>query len=740
MKHKKFNDRIQLIWLGRSKNIDEQRLLEHDYLPLIEKLQDDIQSSTTQLQDILSRFNPSEILPLVVLQNMARTAHRLNSTLDSNSPAFIEHLTAIALKTNGHNYKHPDLQDVILVRDLVERIFWLSCQLFGAQTQNDDHLSQNEKLILEQIYTNYLLVRGETYDTNFLKAALKLFDSQSAYLENRKGFNIRQAIGFTRIIIEIIDTRLNKENETFVNVFKKLASFEKTTSIWPSGVQSPIRNRRFVINDNLIPENLNEFAEKLFLISKQELLNLTNNNDRNAMSSFLEWISISPGEVSEDFVYPSHDNPIQRKPIVCLGQNYLLCACAYMGRCLFYRLDKELMNDTSYSEKYNYIRARYLENESLSIFKKIFPTAEIYNRLKYKATEDGITKNWELDGLVKHDNNIFLVECASHLVRKATKRGAKEQMIYDVKQTIERTYIQAERAKTYIQSYDKASFSLKNGSTVIIDRASIKNYYLISVTLDSYGSLVTDPRKLKDLGLFKNNKYPWPIYIENLKLISDYIEYPSEFVHYLRKRKNVAENIYAYDESDYFGCYLLLNLDIPMPTNNIEKVFIVSATNDFEDYFYFLAGSGPRVPKPRQYLPINVRNIILTLERLHPPGYTDVVCALLDIILPTREKIEEFITSALTRSKENGGAVKDFTIIDKDNKWGLTYFCGNGAQKENAERLMCLPEFCMMKIEQTGILSWIGLANDTSLKSPIASIFFNDASIENRPEETKAAA
>jgi hypothetical protein len=732
MKHKNFNDRIQLMWLGRGEKRSEPRAIINERIQAVDTLRDEIQSSVEELRNCLSNLDPSEILPLVVLQNMARRTYSPSRITDPNSQTFTEYITSISLQVADQDYKQITAEDTIKIRDLVERIFWFVCLLFDANLSNDETLNESERQISSQAYRNYLLVRGETYDTNFLKAAVKLFDSQSNYLEKRYGFNVRQAVGCAELIRKLVNNRLQSENNTLLVILKKLAISEKTTSIWPVGMQTTIRNRRFVVDNNLIPSDLPAFARNIFLASEQELLNLVDKNDRSAMISFLKWISITPGELKDIIIYPSQDNPVQNKPIVHLDQNYLLHAIAYLGRCLYYRLDKELMSDAYHSQQYNHIRATYLENEAISVFKNILPSAEAYSQLKYKVSENGQTTNCELDGLVKYDNNVFLVECASHQVRMATKKGAKEPIMYDLKQTIERTFLQAKRAKNYIQTNDNASFLLNDGSTIVVDRKAIVNYHLISVTLDSYDFLAVDPRKLKNIGLFNDDEYPWPIYIENFKTISKFIEFPSQFLHYLRKRKKVSKNIYASDELDYFGCYLLLNLDIPMPADDIEKVFIVSATNDFDAYFTNQAGLGPRVPKPRQYLPKNVRKIVFALERLQPPGYTNITCALLDIILPIREKFEECIVSTLTRSKENSGAVKDFSVIDKDGEWGFTYFCGDGSQKENVEKLVYLNDFCLMKIEQTGILSWIGLVNDTSRKSPIDGIFFSESRSNNR--------
>ncbi len=727
MKRRNLNERIQLVWLGGKSSKDKKRVDELE-LPDAAKLHDQIKSEASQLESAIARFDKSTLLPLIVVLNMARSAQVRRGYVDPNSPAFIEYITALALKNNVRNLQYPSIKDATAIRDLSEKIFWLCNEYCAAQFYSSEHADEDKWNILTNARLNYMLVRGETYDTYFLEMAQQLFDSQARYLEQKFGFNIAQAIAFVKTISRLKINRFEKEKERLITVFTELASTEVNATAWPIGIYKKKRSQKQSVEAGHVLNTLPELARGLFFISEQELLQNVNSNDQDSLVSFLKWVSIEPGQVDGKFTSPLDDNPLQDTPVVKLDQAYLFHSSAYLARCLFYSLDKELMGDSLYREKYNRLRSRYLEQESLRLFKKIFPTAAAYNRLKYNVIENSRRIRVELDVLVQHDNNLFLIECATHPVTQASKKGVKEPIVHDIQQSIERTFRQARRAKDYIKMSDQAEFTLSDGSTITIDKRSIKNYFLISVTFDSFDVLAADPRKLKSLGLFSADEYPWPIYIGSLSLISDFIDFPSQFVHYFKKRMSVSEKVYASDELDYFGCYFILNLEIPMPkvTDPIEKIHIVNATSDFDQYFYYKRGLRLRVPRPGQFIPRHLKSILLALERIHNPGYTDVCCSLLDISYPFRKAIEESIVSTLRRSKDSGGALKDFTIIDTSNQWGFTYFCGDGTQKPNLERMMFLPEYCVHKMDEAGILSWVGLARDTSSREPFMSMFFSE--------------
>jgi len=727
LKRRNIDERMQIIWLG-GKSSNGERQIDTFKLPDITKLSDQIKSEAARLESAISRFDKTTLLPLIVLLNMTRSAQLRRGYVDPNSPAFIEYMTALALKTNVQNLQRPSIKDATKIRDLSERIFWLCNEYSAARFYSSENADEDKWTILTMAHLHYMLVRGEAYEAYFFEIAQRLFDSQARYLEQKFGFNINQAIIFIKMIFRLINERFEKEKERLITVFTALASTEVNATVWPIGVyrqrggHKPSTEAAHVLN--MLPE----LARSLLFISEQELLQNVDYRDQESLVSFLNWVSIEPGQIDSKLISPLEANPLQDTPVVKIDQAYLFHSSTYLARCLVYSLDKELMRDPLYEKKYNRIRSRYLERESLRLFKKIFPTATAYNRLKYKVIENSKKKEVELDGLVQHDNNLFLIECATHPVTRASKKGIKEPIMHDIQKSVERTFKQAKRAKEYIKTSDQAEFTLSDDSIITIDKKSVKNYFIISVTFDSFDILAADPRKLKGLGLFLADEYPWPIYIGSLNLISDFIDYPSQFVHYLKKRMTVSEKVYASDELDYFGCYLISNLEIPMPkvTYPIEKVLIVNATSDFDQYIYYKKGLGARVPRPGQFIPRHLRSILLYLERIHSPGYTDIACFLLDINYLFRKDIEENIVSTLHRSKESGGALKDYTVIDKTNKWGFTYFCGDGTQKPNLERMMFLPEYCLRKMNETGILSWVGLVRDISSRKPIVSMFFSE--------------
>lgn len=721
MRRRNINERLRIIWLGARASKTEK---EHDFKPPSpesSELLSKITSLASQLESRIGKFDISKLLAMLGLLNIMRGAEKSRGTVETGFESYIEYMTALALKNISSGHLAPNVEDVLAIQDTIARIFWLSSE-YCANSLFYSELVKDEETwnILMRTRLHYMIVRGETYDTYFLETAYEMFAPHARYLEQKLGFNISQAIGFAKLISALFHHRFNREKAKLSLVLPKSLPVELR-----NGLKADSLNRKQRLQlEQLIMNNLLERALDIMAVRKQELLNKVTANDRNALVAFLNIVSITPGEVDKNFMSPLDYNPILEKPLVQLDQVYLCHLSGYLPRWLVYSLDIQLRKDPSYLEKYNRTRSQYLEREALETFQKIFPKSPVYHRLKYHVVENGVPKEPDLDGLVLHDSNLFLIECATHPVTKASRKGIKEPIMHDVQRSIVRTFDQAMRAKKYIQEQKRATFHLADGSSLTIDSDSIRNYFLISVTLDSFDILAADPRKLRALGLFPEDEFPWPVYLNNLKLMADFIEFPSQFVHYLKQRMHVSEMVYASDEIDYFGCYFISNLEIPTPkvAEPIEKILIVSATSDFDEYFLYRKGLWPRVPKPGQYIPRHLKSIMRTLERTELPGYTDIVCMLLDMNYGYRKWVNENISAILHRSKESKGDLKDFTIIAKDYGFGFTYFCGDGSKVPDLAHW--LPEYCIHKMNESSIYRWVGFARDTSVRKPFVSVFF----------------
>jgi len=727
MKRRSLGERIKLIWLGERQPSDPCPASDRNR-EAFQAARTKIEAAVAELEGMVAQFDVSTLLPLVTLLNMARSSQVRKGYADAESPAFIEYLTAIAVRKPCTARAVPTIEQATEIRDNVERLFWDCNALIGTERADPENTDGAWEEVLNAARMHYMLVRGETNHSYFLEAARRLFGSQDQYLAERFGFNIEQAIRFVDLFAGRALHKYHLLEQELSVAFRVLAQTNVNSSIGPIVVYKPKRHTPVSPTDRDVLDRLPSMARDMFTLPDTEVASMVGPDERESMVSFLNWASIVPEQLHFEPITPLSTNPLENTPIIRLDGAYLLHNAAYLSRCLVYALDKALMRDPSYRDKYSRIRGAYLENETANLFSKIFPSATVYHNLKYNIAGDGKKVGTELDALVQFDNTIFLIECATHPVTDPSKRGAGLRIKDDLRQSIERTYRQAQRACDYIKTTDVPIFTLPNRTQLKLDKESIQDYFLISVTLDAFDVYTATPKALESMGMHTDVGHYWPVYIEHLRLISQFIEFPSQFVHYLRKRMSMPAIIYASEECDYFGSYLIMNLQIPNPPGHkTQTVFIINATSDFDLYYDFMDGVGPRVPRPAQFIPKRMKSILRKLERDHAPGHSDIACLLLDFDFVFRKLLDENMLLALQRSKDASGDMKDFSAVSPDGTCGVTYFCGDCSLASNTPRAAILPDFCLEKLNQTRSRSWLGILRDTSRREPYLALVFGQA-------------
>jgi hypothetical protein len=245
---------------------------------------------------------------------------------------------------------------------------------------------------------------------------------------------------------------------------------------------------------------------------------------------------------------------------------------------------------------------------------------------------------------------LFLVEAKAGSVTQPARRGAAASLKTDLQKLVGDAYSQALRAKKYIRETDQPIFSLADGSCVQVTKEKIDRIFMVSVTLDTLDTFVANISQFPDFGLFEEGDFPWAISLTDLRVISELVEFPSQFIHYLTRRFkiNLHGHVQTHDELDWFGMYLHDGLYFEDTLNDNDApdmIFVQSATTNFDDYYFYVTGQRKTpVPKPTQPMPQIMHQMLVELENYCPERYLEVACAFLDMSFTARESFVELFT------------------------------------------------------------------------------------------------
>ena len=122
-----------------------------------------------------------------------------------------------------------------------------------------------------------------------------------------------------------------------------------------------------------------------------------------------------------------------------------------------------------------------------------------------------------------------------------------------------------------------------------------------------------------------------PIFINDLRMIADFVETPAEFIDYLCWRASQPlEQLLGFDEGDLFGAYLL-NDDFRYLAKRPAVRLQGHYTSQFDDYYTPAVDAHRSGPKPRKMAPRIVANFVRAQCEARASGWLGAATAAISL-------------------------------------------------------------------------------------------------------------
>jgi hypothetical protein len=726
----------RFILIDTSRTEAEHRALLKGLAEQEDELIASIETQVEELEAILSQYDPFDIIGNIWFANTIVDPETYKEYEHEGSLALVEYLALLYLTKPYHENAErlipgPILEDVnnriqSLFRDTI--LYLAVKDLDPSQVGPRDFLDE----LRFNTLTESLIVRYPAYPHHLERAIRGIFGPLSDQLRSVLGFNIDDALAFAHAIEEMLSQRLNDRSDQARNAEHR---FRKEVNRY--------RQKQPAEDSELSTEILEYLAGMDPSEAKHEIQNLVTgwtffalgdtwsftaeelaketNRDIERIKAYLKIMSLEFGAVDSRYRIPSPTHPLTTHPLIHQGGRYFCPVPNSLVWSIRPALESYLNPESPQAasgtnaaiwERYQKARSDYLEARSLELLESALQHTESYRHLKYDVVkDDGEIVEAELDGLLILDSVLFLVEAKAGTMSLPARRGAPKRMVTEIKELIGEAYDQALRAKQYIETTDKPTFRLNDGSVFRIPKQRINRIFMVTITLETLDAFATTLYQLGDLGLFTAGDLPWAVSLFDFEVIADLVEFPSQLIHYLtrRHRLNQIKRVLAHDELDWFGHYLQegLYFEDTFGEGQLDYYQLLSYTTTFDDYYFYVLGYRTTpVPKPSQPMPDIMKQILYELENIHPSGYVDAACALLNMGFDSRESF------AKTAQKQRGltikdGGMHDFTMGFTEASFGVTYMFG--LSKDSPELYQRLQSYCMMKKYQTKFDVWVGI-------------------------------
>lgn len=601
----------------------------------------------------------------------------------------------------------------------------------------------DKNLLSAQLANNYSFNRGYSFYPDSQQQIIDLFKPFEDEIESRVGFRISKYKEYIDAIIEYYRCNLSILIYMYASGIDDLNKFNIENLL--EEIKCYDSEKKNIFTDNIMKYYVNNLYsgntisvvfDKLFFDPKS-IIDILKGIEIEEFEAFIKRFSI-PLNGNEDgkFKYPSDENIFRRRPILNYNGKYMIPNISSIYWCIQGELEDELQKNKKLYDRYTRHKGKYLENESIEVFKNLIPEAIIYTNLLYTSL-DG--KECELDALIQYDNFIILLEAKSGKIHESVKRGSLLKLETSMRNIIDEATDQAIRTMNYIEENTVLQFMDKDNNQVIqIQKKENQKIFLINVSLENFFDLSLELKKIYSIGIIKNKVLPWSVSLNDLKIISDFIEFPLQFLHYISIRTRV-NNSGSYEpvlgltfELDFFAYYLLedkshlinkyseITIDdrkyfkslflgdvSKNNTKSMESV-VMDFTKIYNDFY------NNNSPIIRKEYSKEFRNLISELENLNVSNKAIVALILLDLNLENQQYLIELIRQIEIKTKEDKLG-HDLTLpllfnrYDQKIKYGITI--KSCYSKDKIEAFEKLITYCKLRKYDTKSIQWLGMLN-----------------------------
>lgn len=400
-----------------------------------------------------------------------------------------------------------------------------------------------------------------------------------------------------------------------------------------------------------------------------------------------------------------------------------ICVPGLFFEAIYYAFHTRLFADEAYRPTYDRTRAAWLERSAINALRRMLPNSVAGWGLAYGPKKHRL----DLDGLVQYDNKLILIECKWKSPTLLGLSGDVVAALKDVDGAILQPLAQAKRARDWIQDRESAEFvERSSGHRILVRRADVAEVFLVTlVGSGAWALIAANLARLAPLGLFVDGEYPWALSLNDLLVVAECLELPSQLFDFLRRRYHAQRSwkFRFHDEWDLLGVYLAGALDVNDPRfEDVDMVTLDGFDREIQDYYYSLSNPSVKAEKPRRPLPNNVRELLVLVERAHAREKTDAICVVLSWPNWGLEELGKNLEQVRKKTVSDGRA----HAVAVGHPWrssGVTFACGYKNRRAIQEVLW---RACEAQREKIGATEWVGFGIDLAAPLDPVVLYYKD--------------
>lgn len=669
----------------------------------------EIQAKAAELEELLLRHNPFSLLGVLTYSELAIDPETYKEYAHEGREAVVEYAALLYMK-HPFSIGLPTPIDGHVLEDIRQRIKEVldltvahyACEL--ADGEADGPPAENQWLRLMTIVTE-LFVRNPGYQHHAEEMLRGLFDPFSDWLMANLGFDVRDVLSIEHALSGVRRQKIRALREKAHSA--KTRILEAVAEHQGEGGSSEDDWGPFVAQLAALPERELEhraeyaatcwamtFGDDCHTFTAAEVA-AAGGPPLDRAEACMEFFASEFGSTPSDFCMLSPTHDLRSRPFMVHDGSFMLPNPHLLLWAIKPRLEEALKASSNSGSqgggrvwsRYDKARASYLEQQTVSLLQGALRHSKGYTNLHYESESDGELKPGEVDGIVIYDQTVFIIQAKAGAMTPPARRGGIRRIQTDLRKLVGEAQQQAILARDYILSNKVAEFTTKEGQRVAIPRRRVRRILMVTPTLECMSIFTATLHETSGTGALRNDDMPWSVSLLDLRVICDINEFPAQLVHFLlrRSRLNELQLVRAHDELDWFGHYLEDGLYFEdFRDGEVDRVALQSFTTAFDDYYLHELGlKQTPVAKPTQPMPARLREVVRELEAWHPPGYSEVLCYLLDPDDESREEFWKHFDDVRSKALDDGRP-HDATLVFSTSRLMLSCLATHSSLAERA--------------------------------------------------------
>ena len=515
-----------------------------------------------RLLELLRSVDPGDIVARASLVYLSFDPNTYREWEDDRSPGHVEYLALQALAVGldssptAHPAEAPQLTDeaIDLARSLFDDVSMLYA-LRALEESEGAHDQITDYQLKERLSS--LAVRGTGYAEHHQRVIAGCFTPLDDLCKRVLGFTAENALEILVGVVELINGRVSERvaqsSERRAETIRELKRARKSGSseTLPGWLLKLPPNEAKTHIASMVQAWTFLDSRSLALFTAEEVADATGLS-LEVVKSFLDAFVCEPAEFDEEFHgLPSGAHPLTAKPVLRVGDGYLIPVLRTVLETIRPRMEDLLSKDRNAWQK-------YVRHRASSSSKKQRGSSPARSRVHARGPA--------LGGVPKPTRAILMdwwtaatwpygLQCKSGRITAPARRGAPERMLEELGELVGEAAEQHARLAQALELESPSSLGFADDETRALSRPL---QIEAIVTLDEVTTWATQAHRLQGVEILPAERtVPWVLSLTDLMVVVDLLE-GSSLAHYLIRRQRLERDrrIEAHDELDWVGHYL----------------------------------------------------------------------------------------------------------------------------------------------------------------------------------------